>query len=155
LDKINVKMEKFNIKHEAIIIIFIFAFIGIGIYSYLKLQYKFTPATSLSKCPIEYGYLKCLKEKPRIPFYNPNDMDLENIQVVVPKENGRDIYQVNGPLKAKEVQVLTLLYHNCNVTKKMKKLSVKWCCGSDCYESLLLAPSDKITMEINKTYEEK
>jgi hypothetical protein len=145
-------MKKFNSKREGVIILFILSFIGIGVYSFFTHQYKWTITPSQSKCPIEYGKLICIKDKPRIPFYNPNSFDLKDIQVTVPKEDGEDIYQVIDPLKAGDVQVLTLRYHNCSVTKVMKNLSVKWCCGSKCYGTSLTLPSDKITVKLNKSY---
>ncbi|MEM2918457.1 MAG: hypothetical protein QXY62_03050 [Candidatus Altiarchaeota archaeon] len=142
-------MKNIKIKSEALILIFIFSFLVIGIYHFFKSPYyKWLLMSPQLKCPIEYGKLVCLEGKPRILFFNPNDIDLVNISVVVPKPEGVDIYSVNEPLKANTTEVLTLLYHSCPFNVKTEELKVKWCCGQDCYETEMILPSNDLSVEI-------
>jgi len=131
-----------------VLAIFFLAAIAIGIYGLLSSPYTLVLEPSLTECPIEFGTMGCF-EHPVVPFFNPNEVDLTGIQVLVPKANGVDIYNIDQSLKANTSEVLTLQALSCPATIKTDDLKVRWCCGK-CYESLLSTPSSSFNVTQNQ-----
>jgi len=113
------------------------------IFSLEKVQYpKSVPQDNNISgciCPIEYGKPECTNSILVIPFYNPNDFDLENIRVTAKTKEGSDIYNVDKPLVPKMVETLQLI--KCY---DINDVRIKWCCDKTCCESGLKDYSEDV-----------
>ena len=89
-----------------------------------------------SSCILEYGSSECINGKIYTPFYNPGNISIENVKVIIPKPNGVDIYNVQEPLGPGEAKSLTTT--DCsgeqNLTQIMSLFRLRWCCEDKCYE---------------------
>lgn len=109
-----------------------------------KLEFPSSPSESgVSECvcPIDYGKPECVNGTLLIPFFNPNTMDLKNIQVTAKKSGGLDIYNVDKPLISNRTEILHMF--NCYDVDGIK---VKWCCNDICCESPLNAYSEEVKL---------
>ena len=132
------------IKREIWILIFLLAFVSVGIYSLFENR-KENYLTHEPKCPIEYGRVECLNGTLVIPFFNPNNYSIEQIQIIVPTLAGKDIYNVVEPLEPQKVKVLTLF--QCTGNVNMENFKIRWCCASECYESKMNRPTKDLKIE--------
>jgi hypothetical protein len=100
-------------------------------------------------CGIEHGYGKCVEGYFRIPFYNPNRLDITSIKITVPAGIQTNItlpadFVVNEPLSSGKTGVMMLF--PCSSDSDMGDFSMVWCCGNACYTSSMkwLNPEVKI-----------
>ena len=103
-------------------------------------------------CPLEYGYSECINGKIYTPFYNPNNVSIENVKVLIPKPNGVDIYNVQEPLGPKEAKSLTTT--DCsdeeNLTQIVSLFRLRWCCNESCYEIYMNASNLNENVTLSK-----
>ena len=125
-------------KKSKLILIFFLALIFIGIYTIFPEE---EIQTSDCVCPINYGKPECINATLFIPFYNPNDMELKDIRVIVKKPGGSDIYNVDKPLIPNNTEVLEL--QKCHDINDIK---VRWCCDDICCETPLKSYSEDVTL---------
>lgn len=92
-------------------------------------------------CPIDYGKPECTNGTLLIPFFNPNTIDLKNIQVTAKKPGGSDIYNVDKPLVPNRTEVLQMF--SCYDTDDKK---IKWCCNNTCCEAPLKEYSEDVKL---------
>ena len=112
-----------------LILTFFLVFIVIGIYAIFSEE---EIHTSDYVCPINYGKPECINETLFIPFFNPNSMELNNIQVIVRTPEGSDIFNVDKSLVPGKTEVLQLV--KCY---DINNINVKWCCDDICCEEPL------------------
>jgi hypothetical protein len=137
------------IKRNAWVLIIFLILIFINYYLIFSLERAQAPKRgpqtdemSVCVCPIEYGKPECMNSGLVIPFHNPNDFDLENVQVTAKTIKGSDIYNVDKPLNPKNVETLQLIqcYH-------VNDVRIRWCCNKTCCESELKDYSEDVKLE--------
>lgn len=87
-------------------------------------------------CMIEYGNGECIGGYLRIPFYNPNQQDINRIRITVPLGIKTNItlpadFTVGEPLNPGETGILALF--PCEEDIDIREFSMVWCCGERCY----------------------
>lgn len=100
-------------------------------------------------CKINYGKGNCSGGSLYVPFYNPNDRDINKMKITVPKGTATTIslpaeYNVNSPLAANSTGLLNLV--PCENDIDISQFSIEWCCGSDCYQSRMNRPDINISI---------
>ncbi len=118
-------------RKRVILILFFLVLILIGIYAiFFERNFERKIQTSDCSCPINYGKPECINATLSIPFYNPNAVELKDIQVTAKKPGGSDIYNVDKPLIPDKTEVLNLV--KCYGINDVK---IKWCCDDMCCEA--------------------
>jgi len=105
-----------------------------------KSQYNENNIEDIS-CPIEYSNIECINNTPVIGFYNPNNISLENIRLIVPTEAGVDIYNVNESLTPDITETLVIFNSPCSLQED--KIKLNWCCG-ECYNTYMKNPTEDL-----------
>lgn len=104
-------------------------------------------------CSLEYGNGRCIDGKMAIPFHNPNTRDITYMQIFVPYGVETSIalpadYVVNEQFRADSSNSLSLF--PCENDVDVRALSVKWCCGDECYRSSMSWPNSELFLEVNE-----
>ena len=124
-------------------IVFFIAILIIAIYHF------FFESNVNVTCPIEYGRSQCVEGKLLIPFYNPNNVSIEKLRLIVPTKRGKDIYNVKEPLLKNETKILVL---NKCYDSDISRYVIQWCCKNKCYTQFLANPSEEIMIIKTKNY---
>lgn len=127
-------------------IIFLFIIILALVAAGIKMYWDDYAISYNPECAIEYGNGECVDGYFRIPFYNPNQQDINRMKITVPFGVTTNItlpadFNVNDPLKPGGTGVLTLF--PCEEDFDVRGFSVEWCCG-ECYKSGMRFPDNKI-----------
>ncbi len=112
----------------------------ITLLAVIAVVYAFTTDTttgSAGECPIMYSPSQCINGDIVTAFHNPNEEEITDIEITIPKDNGQDILMVEEPLGPDQTETLTKT--SCETHDK-NSMEIKWCCGSDCFEQVMAYP---------------
>ncbi|MCD6371392.1 MAG: hypothetical protein J7L39_01605 [Candidatus Aenigmarchaeota archaeon] len=113
-----------------ILLFLFFVFLGL-MFKYLE-EKKFSTEIS---CPLFSSNISCINEGLEIWFYNPNNVSVYRIKIIVPTMRGRDIYNVKEPLEAHAIKKLRLNY--CYRDRRLEEFTIEWCCNKSCFREKL------------------
>lgn len=114
-----------------LVLIFITVLISIIIYSSYSQPFKRVSSIEESLCPLQYGKSKSLYGRNLIPFFNPNHVDIEILNLEILTKFGRNVYEINKKIGLNETTYLILKEHH-GVSEETK---IRWCCSGECYET--------------------
>lgn len=140
--------RSFGRRGKILLIILIIAFAIAGTKAYWDEYVDFYDPN----CLIEYGNGECINGYLRIPFYNPNQQNINHIKITVPYGIKTNVtlpadFNVNEPLQPKKTGAFTLF--PCEEDVNVGTFSLEWCCSGGCYKGKMMWPSSGLSIEVN------
>lgn len=134
-------------EHRTRYIVFIIIIIAAILISFARMYVEDMFVTQNPDCAIEYGRGRCVEDVLRVPFYNPNPVNIDRIKITVPFGVETNItlpadFTVSSPLAPKSSGVLSLF--ECHDDIDVGDFSLEWCCGGECYRTKMRWPSPKL-----------